>query len=75
MVVPGFLGGVVIGATIAYLLVKVLTGIFDPVPATATIPWGYLSLLTGLVVAVTVVVVAGTGRLVARAGPNELRDL
>jgi putative ABC transport system permease protein len=35
MVVLGVLGGVVIGATIAYLLVKVLTGIFDPVPAQA----------------------------------------
>jgi putative ABC transport system permease protein len=75
MVVPGVLGGVVIGGTIAYLLVKVLTGIFDPAPAAATIPWGYLALLTGLVVAVTVVVVAGVGRLVARAGPSELRDL
>lgn len=75
MVIPGVLGGVVIGGTIAYLLVKVLTGIFDPAPAAATVPWGYLSLLTGLVVAVTVVVVAGMGRLVARAGPSELRDL
>jgi putative ABC transport system permease protein len=75
MVVPGVLGGMVIGGTIAYLLVKVLTGIFDPAPAAATIPWGYLSLLTGLVVAVTVVVVASVGRLVGRAGPSELRDL
>ena len=50
-------GGAVIGATIAYLLVKVLTGIFDPAPAAATIPWTYLSLVLALVVAVTVVVV------------------
>jgi putative ABC transport system permease protein len=75
MVVSGIVGGAVIGTTIAYLLVKVLTGIFDPPPAAATIPWGYLSLLLALVVAVAVVVVASVGRMVARAGPSELRDL
>ena len=71
----GVLGGAVIGTTIAYLLVKVLTGIFDPAPSAATIPWGYLTFLLALVAGVTVVVVAGVGRLVARAGPTELRDL
>lgn len=75
MVVAGILGGAAIGTTIAYLLVKVLTGIFDPPPASATIPWGYLTFLLSLVTGVTVLVVAGVGRLVARAGPSELRDL
>ena len=75
MVVAGVAGGAAIGTTIAYLLVKVLTGIFDPAPASATIPWGYLTFLVALVGGVTVVVVAGVGRLVARAGPSELRDL
>ncbi len=75
MVMAGVLGGALIGATISYMLVKVLTGIFDPAPAAATIPWGYLTLLIALVAAVTVVVVSGAGRLVARAGPTELRDL
>jgi len=75
MVVAGIVGGAAIGTTIAYLLVKVLTGIFDPAPASATIPWGYLTFLVALVAGVTVLVVAGVGRLVARAGPSELRDL
>ena len=75
MVGAGIAGGAVIGATIAYLLVKVLTGIFDPAPAAATIPWVYLGLLLAVVVVVTVVAVAGAGRLAARAGPSELRDL
>ncbi len=75
MVVAGVLGGAVIGTTISYMLVKVLTGIFDPAPAAATIPRGYLTLLIALVAGVTVIVVSGVGRLVARAGPNELRDL
>jgi putative ABC transport system permease protein len=75
VVVAGVLGGTLIGATIAYLLVKVLTGIFDPPPASATVPWAYLVTLVGLVAAVTVLVVAGVGRVVGRAGPSELRDL
>jgi putative ABC transport system permease protein len=75
LVVSGLLGGGLIGATIAYLLVKVLTGVFDPAPAAATIPWTYLATVLGLVVAVTIVVVVGVGRLAARAGPSELRDL
>ncbi len=75
LVVSGLVGGIGIGAVIAYLLVKVLNGIFDPPPAAATVPWGYLAGLLALVVGVTVAVVAGVGRLVARAGPSELRDL
>ena len=75
MVVAGVVGGAAIGTVIAYLLVKVLTGIFDPAPASATVPWGYLTFLVALVAGVTVLVVAGAGRLVARAGPSELRDL
>ena len=75
IVVAGLVGGAVIGATIAYLLVKVLTGIFDPPPASATVPWAYLALLVALVTGVTALVVSGVGRLVARAGPHELRDL
>jgi putative ABC transport system permease protein len=75
LVVSGLVGGSAIGAVIAYLLVKVLTGIFDPAPAVATVPWTYLVGLLALVVGVTVAVVAGVGRLVARAGPSELRDL
>ncbi|MEP7091680.1 MAG: FtsX-like permease family protein [Nocardioidaceae bacterium] len=75
MVVAGVLGGAVVGTTIAYLLVKVLTGIFDPAPAAATVPWGYLAFLLAVVAGTTVLVVSVVGRLVAHAGPSELRDL
>ncbi|MDQ1600430.1 MAG: putative transport system permease protein, partial [Actinomycetota bacterium] len=75
MVTAGILGGAAIGAVIAYLLVKVLNGIFDPPPAAATVPWTYLGVLLALVCGVTVLVVTGVGRLVARTGPSTLRDL
>ncbi|MCW2761525.1 MAG: hypothetical protein JWR85_1726 [Marmoricola sp.] len=75
MVVSGVLGGAVIGSVVSYLLVKVLNGIFDPAPAAPSIPWTYLVALVVLVGAVTAAIVAGVGRLAARAGPSELRDL
>lgn len=75
MVGSGMVGGAVIGTVIAYLLVKVLTGIFDPAPAAPTVPWAYLSVLVSVVTGVSLAVVSGVGRLVARAGPSELRDL
>jgi len=75
MVVSGVIGGAVIGSVVSYLLVKVLNGIFDPPPPGPTVPWSYLLVLVLLVGAVTAAVVAGVGRLVARAGPSELRDL
>ena len=71
----GLLGGAAVAAVVSYLLVKVLTGIFDPAPAAATIPWTYVTIVVGLIAIVTLVVVAGVGRLAARAGPSELRDL
>jgi putative ABC transport system permease protein len=71
----GLLGGLAVAATISYLLVKVLTGIFDPPPSSAAVPLGYLAALAGAVVVASVAVVAAVGRLVSRAGPAELRDL
>jgi putative ABC transport system permease protein len=71
----GLLGGAVIGVTIAYLLVKVLTGIFDPAPTGLTVQVWYLTALATSVVAATAVVLVVMGRLVGRAGPSQLRDL
>ncbi len=75
LLVAGVSGGLVIAGTISYLLVKVLTGIFDPAPTAATVPTAYLLGLIGSVVVVTAVVVAVFGRLGGRAGPSALREL
>jgi putative ABC transport system permease protein len=72
LLVGGLLGGAAIGTTIAYLLVHVLTGIFDPAPTSLTLPVGYLA---GNVVAATGTVLVVVGRLASRAGPSQLRDL
>ncbi len=73
------IGGLALGGVIAVgitdMLIKVLTGVFDPPPDYLSIPWGYL----GGVVVLTIgaVAVAGTVTLRALRRPaiDELRDL
>ena len=48
------------------MLVKVLTGVFDPPPSAIAVPWGYLVALVALIVACLVVVIAGTLRIAGR---------
>jgi putative ABC transport system permease protein len=71
----GLLGGAAIGVVIAYLLVKVLTGIFDPAPTGLSVPVGYLTALLVSVLTATGAVLVVLGRLASRAGPSQLRDL
>jgi putative ABC transport system permease protein len=67
----GILSGVATGAWLSYLLVKVLTGVFDPPAASFAVPWGYLTLLVaGVVVAVGAVALVVIER--ARLGAREL---
>jgi putative ABC transport system permease protein len=56
--VVGLLAGLAIGTVLAWVLVKMMTHVFDPPPDALSVPWGYLALLaiTGLV-AVTISVV------------------
>ena len=59
--------GVVLGAAagwgVAHMLVKILTGVFDPAPSGLAVPWGYLLVM----VALAVVTAAGAGELTVRA--------
>lgn len=73
------LGGLLLGAAgataLALLLVKVLTGVFDPPPTTLAVPWLYL--LGVATVATTTVAIAGASaiRAVRRPAVSVLRDL
>lgn len=75
LLIGGATGGILIGGTIAYLLVKVLTGIFDPAPSGLTVPTTYLLVLVGSALVSSTLVLLVVGRLAARAGPSQLRDL
>ncbi|MEA2419595.1 MAG: putative transport system permease protein, partial [Thermoleophilaceae bacterium] len=71
----GLLFGAVSASAISTMLVKVLTGVFDPPPDTLAVPWGYL----GVVVALALAAVGSAGALTLRAlrrpAIEELRDL
>lgn len=75
LLVGGVLAGTVMAATMSYLLVKVLTGVFDPPPSGATLPGGYLLALVGSVAVATGGVVLSVSRLGSRTSIAELRDL
>jgi putative ABC transport system permease protein len=72
-------GGLVLGAVIAAgisdMLVKVLTGVFDPPPDVLSVPWGYLASVTGLACGTVAVAGATTLRALRRPAIEELRDL
>ncbi len=55
VILAGVVTGVVVGGALSLMLVKVLTGVFDPPPAQLAIPWGYL---VGLGLATSAAVVA-----------------
>jgi putative ABC transport system permease protein len=75
-VTVGGLGlGAVMAAAISVMLVKVLTGVFDPPPAAAAVPWGYLAAVIALTLAATGAAGAVTLRALRRPAIEELRDL
>ncbi|MCU1487373.1 MAG: hypothetical protein JWN67_4119 [Actinomycetia bacterium] len=77
-VVLGVLGavlGAAVGWTSAVLLVKVLTGVFDPPPEHLAVPWLYLLAVFGLALGSLVGVAATTARTAGRQSAQALRDL
>jgi putative ABC transport system permease protein len=71
----GLVLGALVAAGIATLLVKVLTGVFDPPPDSVAVPWGYLAAVLGLAVAATFAAGALTLRALRKPAIEELRDL
>ena len=76
LVTAGILGGGAIGAGLSAMLVKVLTGVFDPPPSGVAVPGLYL-VGTALAVAAAVAAVAGVGArgTTRRPAVEELREL
>jgi putative ABC transport system permease protein len=75
LIAGGLLGGALIAWGVSQMLVKVLTGVFDPPPSSIAVPWTYL-VVTAAAVAVAVVLAAVTSaRASTRPAVEELRDL
>jgi len=71
----GLLLGAVIAGGLSLMLVKVLTGVFDPPPDALAVPWGYLAGVLVLVVGAVAGAGATTLRALRRPAIEELRDL
>ena len=67
--------GAVGAAALSTMLVKVLTGVFDPPPDYLSIPWGYLIALVASACIAVALAGAGTLRALRRPTMDELRDL
>jgi putative ABC transport system permease protein len=65
--IGGLLFGAVAGWGLSYVIVKILTGVFDPPPEHLSIPWAYLSVLA--VATAKAVGAAGAGMLRATPRP------
>jgi putative ABC transport system permease protein len=74
LVVAGLVGGLTAGFVIAYALVKVLNGIFDPPPQHAAVPAVLLATLVGIVLVGSAATAAVSGRLLARVNATRLRE-
>jgi len=71
----GALVGIALGTAVAWMLVKVLTGVFDPPPEVLAVPWGYLALVVGAAFIANLVTVYGAIAAARRTGASALRDL
>lgn len=72
-------GGVLLGAAgawvLATMLVKVLSGVFDPPPAALAVPWGYLLAVAAAAVAAVIVTALAVIRTSSRPAVSVLREL
>jgi putative ABC transport system permease protein len=71
----GVLLGVLSGWLLSFIIIKILTGVFDPPPPHLFIPWAYLAALGG--VTCGAIAAAGTGviRAMRRPAADIIRDL
>jgi putative ABC transport system permease protein len=72
--VGGLLLGAATAAGLSLMLVKILTGVFDPPPDVLTVPWGYLTVAVGVTGAAVALAGSLTLRTLRRPEPEELRS-
>ncbi|MYS82531.1 FtsX-like permease family protein [Embleya scabrispora] len=70
----GLAGGAALGWALSEMLVKVLTGVFDPPPAGLAVPWAYLAATTLTAVAAITAAAINGARHAHRPPIEELRD-
>ncbi len=73
--VAALVSGALGGGVLAQILVKVLTGVFDPAPAGLSVPWPYLLLVAALAVAGIATAARVVAARASRHITSTLRDL
>jgi putative ABC transport system permease protein len=73
--VAGFAAGAAAGTLLAQMLVKVLTGVFDPPPAALSVPWRYLAGVGAVALASAALAALAALRSARRPAIELLRDL
>ncbi len=71
----GLIGGGLIAAGLSQMLVKVLTGVFDPPPSVIAVPFGYLAVTVLAAVAALAIAALVSAQASTRPAVEELRDL
>lgn len=71
----GLLAGVAAGWALTHMIVKVLTGVFDPPPTTLAIPWTYLLAVLAAALAAVAAAVNRAVRSARRPTVDMLRDI
>ncbi len=75
IVLAGAAFGIALGFVIAQVMVKVLTGVFDPPPEALVVPWPYVGGLVAAAVASTALAVAISARATRASVIGALREL
>ncbi len=75
MVVGGAILGSLTGWGVAAVMVRVLSGVFDPPPEALSIPWAYLALLLAGALGAGALAILVTGRGLRQPSAGLLRDL
>ena len=70
LAVLGLTAGAAAGAVLSIMLVKVLTGVFDPPPSVIAVPWAYLGIVAAVTVLGLAAVTATAARTARRPAPE-----
>ena len=71
----GMMLGAVMGWALTRMIVKILTGVFDPPPTALAVPWGYLALVAAITLAAVAAAATAAVRGTRRPTIEMLRDL
>lgn len=75
LAIGGLAAGALIGWVLSQMLVKVLTGVFDPPPSVIAVPWAYLAVVAVVTVGALILVSSGAIRVARGPAVSVLREL